>query len=743
MTVSTVVDHNDYTGNGVTTSFPYTFRIFKKDDLAVTVLDLSGNLTVLVLDTDYTVTNAGGYSGGNVVLTAPLAIGWQISIARELEPTQETDLRNQGKFFAEVHEDAFDKLTMLIQQVSSLFRLALRKPSSIANWYDAKSNRIINLADPIKEQDAVTKGYADNLATININKTLRVPESFVNPVPSAVDRANRVLGFNNEGQPVVLVPGTGDASQVMLDLISSADGKGDALITVKQPFPTAKPRTQHSKNAETISITDWAIDGSITSIDSATIQRAMNEVPAGTNMRFPTGTYNFSGVTLPPSILIEGDGIYESGTKFINDSPTAPFFTGNNVANLAFSRIQFLAGPTRTGGAFIDLTNATRVKFDDIFLFNYFQGINVDGGSEISFSGIRAFTNLSGNGVGGIRIGKTKYTGPVHFGDVLLKQHPDNILAQPEYGVRLGFVDVVNFDVSFLCILHGKCLLVDPGNGQIASLIHGNGAHFDTADYGILLAPAGTGKVQAFNFEGVYSGAHRIAALAIDGTSGTVDGASFNGGDYINSSIGIDVTGSKAKNIIINGVKVAGSSYQGIHITNNANVVVKDNFIGNFGFGANNYGIVADVTTSGQVFNNKFQNNTVNIDNQSVNLSVFDNIGIDNWNAFTPTITSQSGTITTASGVLRYRKSFNTVTVNAEITITNNGTGANSVLVTLPFTVRTHAVGVGRAQLISGKELQAFASAGGINVAIRNYDGTYPGTTGEVLIFSITYETQN
>ena len=182
MTVSTVVDHNDYTGNGVTTSFPYTFRIFKKDDLAVTVLDLSGNLTVLVLDTDYTVTNAGGYSGGNVVLTAPLAIGWQISIARELEPTQETDLRNQGKFFAEVHEDAFDKLTMLIQQVSSLFRLALRKPSSIANWYDAKSNRIINLADPIKEQDAVTKGYADNLATININKTLRVPESFVNPV---------------------------------------------------------------------------------------------------------------------------------------------------------------------------------------------------------------------------------------------------------------------------------------------------------------------------------------------------------------------------------------------------------------------------------------------------------------------------------------------------------------------------------------------------------------------------------
>ena len=114
MTVSTEVDHNEYTGNGVTTSFPYTFRIFKKSDLVVQVVDLSENIIDLVLDTDYTVTGAGGYTGGNVVLSSPLANGYQISISRELPVTQETDLRNQGKFFAEVHEDAFDKLTRLL-----------------------------------------------------------------------------------------------------------------------------------------------------------------------------------------------------------------------------------------------------------------------------------------------------------------------------------------------------------------------------------------------------------------------------------------------------------------------------------------------------------------------------------------------------------------------------------------------------------------------------------------------------
>lgn len=218
MTVSTQVSRNEYTGNGATTQYDFTFRILDKSHLLVQTLDTSENIVTLTLGTDYTVTGVNRYNGGKVVLTSALPVGYKISIERSTPVTQESSIRNQGGFFPEIHEDALDKLTMLLQQAYGWWSgLSLRKPSWLANYYDALNNRIRNLRDPSQAQDAATKSYVDSSdidlqqqITSNFNRSLRVPDSYISQLPSAQDRAWKGLGFDGAGQPKLQDPaGTG------------------------------------------------------------------------------------------------------------------------------------------------------------------------------------------------------------------------------------------------------------------------------------------------------------------------------------------------------------------------------------------------------------------------------------------------------------------------------------------------------------------------------------------------------
>jgi hypothetical protein len=116
MTVSSTTTKNSYSGDGSTTTFAYAFKIFADADLTVILRSAAGTETVQTLTTDYTVTNAGNASGGNVEFVTAPASGVTVVIRRNMAQTQSTDYTANDPFPAESHEDALDRLTFIAQQ---------------------------------------------------------------------------------------------------------------------------------------------------------------------------------------------------------------------------------------------------------------------------------------------------------------------------------------------------------------------------------------------------------------------------------------------------------------------------------------------------------------------------------------------------------------------------------------------------------------------------------------------------
>ena len=127
MTVSTTTSKVSYSGNGSTTAFAYTFKVFDEDDLTVILRDdTTGTETVQTITTHYTVSGVGNTGGGNVTFGTPPATGKTVVIRRESSQTQDTDYTPNDPFPAEAHEDALDKLTFIAQEVQEELDRAIK-----------------------------------------------------------------------------------------------------------------------------------------------------------------------------------------------------------------------------------------------------------------------------------------------------------------------------------------------------------------------------------------------------------------------------------------------------------------------------------------------------------------------------------------------------------------------------------------------------------------------------------------
>ncbi len=268
MTVSTTDSVIEYEGNGVTTAFPVPFKFPSNDDLVVTRVynDVS---TVLVLGTDYSVVGAGASAGGAVITSVAPSVGSKLSIERQLEPVQETDLRNQGRYFAETHENVFDYLTMLIQQSFSWISRALRRPIG-KEYFDAENRRIANVESPSENNDAANKLWTEQYVA-----------SVINTGTGPVNLASNVLYTDPAGTLKTVQDMSGSSGAGMIGYNPS----------VSYFNGTVGSELKSLKSLKVVVVTDYGATGNGTTDDTAAIQAAIAAAGPYSDVVFPSGTY--------------------------------------------------------------------------------------------------------------------------------------------------------------------------------------------------------------------------------------------------------------------------------------------------------------------------------------------------------------------------------------------------------------------------------------------------------------------
>ena len=233
MTVSSSTNRVDYIGNNATYIYAYPFKIFNITDLNVAKIDTLGNSVTLSNNTDYTVSGVGNSAGGNVTLLVALPTNYTLVIRRIMPITQETHFRNEGAFYAERHEDAFDKSIMVAQQI------------------EEGLDRTITL--PLGSEDV----------------------SAILPVPVA----GHALVWNSDGS--ALINAAVPSATLQNDLANTSNvALGDALVSVTQPLAGAVSRTQHARNMDFISVRDFGATGNGVTDDTAAVNAAIAALAA-------------------------------------------------------------------------------------------------------------------------------------------------------------------------------------------------------------------------------------------------------------------------------------------------------------------------------------------------------------------------------------------------------------------------------------------------------------------------------
>lgn len=168
MAVSTAYAPLVFNGNGATTALSVTWPFFT-GSLVVTAIDADGVETVKTITTHYTVSGGTDANGkpatGTVTMLVAPASGTQTSVSRSTALTQAATWGESDNFPQATVEAALDKLTLLAQERAygaTGTSMQLVTSGEDPDYWDADEHLISNVADPVSDQDVVTKAYGDD-----------------------------------------------------------------------------------------------------------------------------------------------------------------------------------------------------------------------------------------------------------------------------------------------------------------------------------------------------------------------------------------------------------------------------------------------------------------------------------------------------------------------------------------------------------------------------------------------------
>jgi polygalacturonase len=289
MTVADNTSRNQYTATSGQTVFAYTFEIVDKGDIVVLK-----NGTTLSEGTNYTVSNVGNDSGGNVTLTVGATAGDVLTLYRDMPYARTQNYTNSGDFLASEVNSDFDNLWLAGEQTNRAFSQSIRKPITDSDSISMELPEAATRKNSFLAFDATGAVSVESLST-GTSPTVIGRQQFTGDGTTTVftlaatsSSAAAVIyidGVYQEQETYTVVgttltfteaPPTNASIEVLAYKITDV-GTTDANSVTYTPAGTgAVQTTVQTKLRESVSVKDFGAVGDGVTDDTAAIQAALD-----------------------------------------------------------------------------------------------------------------------------------------------------------------------------------------------------------------------------------------------------------------------------------------------------------------------------------------------------------------------------------------------------------------------------------------------------------------------------------